>query len=94
MRIGILAAVTLITAGVTQAQIAINADGTHSVVMGNIVVNPNGTHSVVMGNIAIAPDGTHSIIVGKTPSNSVNNRMRNRAPVRNPLHSSNGSETS
>lgn len=53
--------------GVARAQIAINPDGTHSVIMGNVAINPDGTHSMVLGDILVNPNGTHSMIVGKTP---------------------------
>jgi len=49
--------------------IAINPDGTHSVIVGNVAINPDGTHSVVVGNVAINPNGTHSIVAGNAVVN-------------------------
>ncbi len=70
-RIGVWVAAALlsVSAGVVQAQIVVNPDGTHSVVHGNIVVNPNGTHSVIHGNIVVNPNGTHSVIHGNVVVN-------------------------
>lgn len=55
-------AVSLASAELSEAQVIVNPDGTHSVQHGNIIVNPDGTHSVQHGNILVNPDGTHSII--------------------------------
>lgn len=49
-----------------KAQVVVNPDGTHSVVVGNVVVNPDGTHSVIAGNVIVNSNGTHSVIVGNT----------------------------
>ncbi len=57
------AAFVLFTAVVYGQGVVVNADGTHSVVVGTIAINPNGTHSVIHGNIAVNPDGSHSIVI-------------------------------
>ena len=59
----------MLVTDVTGQAIAINPDGTHSVVVGNVAINPDGTHSVVVGNVAINPNGTHSIVAGNVAVN-------------------------
>lgn len=47
-----------------KAQVVVNPDGSHSVVVGNVVVNPDGGHSVLVGNVIVNSNGTHSVITG------------------------------
>jgi|GEM_PF-1768141 len=68
-----LSAIWFSSYAIGQAQIVVNPDGSHSVVIGNIVVNPNGTHSVIMGNIVVNPNGTHSVLIGDPPANQDGN---------------------
>jgi hypothetical protein len=47
------------------AQVIVNADGSHSVRHGNVIVGSDGKHTVVHGNVIVNPDGSHSVVLGK-----------------------------
>lgn len=81
----LLIVLTVLGGGISQAQVVVNPDGSHSVVHGSVIVNPDGTHSTIHGNVivnsdgtystihgpvVVNPNGTHSILVGSATSNA------------------------
>lgn len=72
MKVLVIFFFAMLSSGLYAQSVIVNADGTHSVILGEgdnkVIVNPDGTHSVIMGSgtsrIMVNPDGTHSQIIG------------------------------